>query len=75
MHRDVAVQEPRARVVGFECDDDESARGEEYDVAAGRVVEFRGEVRVVERGGGLLEQREVVAVEMDLKKKKKSVGG
>ena len=32
MPGDVAVDEPRARVIGFEGDDDEAAGGEEDDV-------------------------------------------
>ena len=66
---DVAVQEPDARIVGFEGDGDVAGAGEEGDVAAGRVlvVEFSvGEVGLVEGNGLLGEYYEVVAVEVDL---------
>lgn len=63
---DVAVREPGARVVGAEGDDDVAVVGEEDDVAAGRVGEFGVEVGREVGGGGLLEDGEVVAVEVDL---------
>ena len=69
MPRDVAVQQPGARVLGFESDGDVSGTGEEGYVSTGRVpvVELAVcEVGFVERDGLLGENYEVMAVEMDL---------
>lgn len=69
MPRDVAVQEPDARVVGFESDGDVAGAGEEGNVSTGRVVVVEHavcEVGFVEGDGLLGENHEVVAVEMDL---------
>ena len=66
---DVAVDEPRARVIGFESNDDEPARGEEDDVPTWGIVVVEVEVcgsGEVERKVRLLEEGEVVAVKMDL---------
>ena len=64
----MAVYEPGAGIIGFECDDYVAVFGEEDDVAAGWVVEFEGGEGV--DGEGLVvnlgEDGEVVAVEMDL---------
>lgn len=46
MPRDMAMQEPGARIVGFEGDDEVAACGEKGDVSAGRVVK----VHVCETG-------------------------
>lgn len=66
---DVAVCEPQAGAVGSEGDDGVAICGQEDDVPAWRVIELevevfgvRGEVGVVY----LSEDREVVAVEVDL---------
>ncbi len=69
MPRDVAVQEPDARVVGFEGDGDVAGAGEEGYVSTGRVVVVEHAVCEVGfvKGDDLLgENYEVVAVEMDL---------
>ena len=67
MPGDVAVHEPHARIVRFEGDDQEAARGEEGHVPARGVVVLEGEVLGgVEGAAGLLEDDEVVAVEVDL---------
>lgn len=63
---DVAVEEPGARVVGLEGDDDDAVGGEEGDVAARGVVQVEGGDGAVEGGGGLGEEDEVVAVEVEL---------
>ena len=42
---DVAVHEPVAGIVGFECDHDEAVPGEEDNISAGRVVEREVELR------------------------------
>ena len=66
MPRDMAMQEPGARVVGFEGDDEVATCGEKGNVSAGRVIEVHvGETRPV-GCFGLLEDGEVVAVEVDL---------
>ena len=69
MPGDVAVDEPRARIIGFERDDDEAACGEEDHVPTRGVGEVEVEIcgsGEVESGAGLLEEGEVVAVQMDL---------
>ena len=70
MPGEVALDDPRGRIIGFEGDDDEAEGGEENDVATGRVAVVEGEVcrsGEVEGDVGLLEEGEVVAVEMDLR--------
>ncbi len=67
---DVAVQEPDARVVGFEGDGDVPGAREEGYVSTGRVVVVEHavcEVGFVEGNGLLGENHKVVAVEMDLR--------
>ena len=67
---DVAVQEPDARVVGFEGDGDVAGAGEEGYVSTGRVLVVEHtvcEVGFVEGNGLLGENHKVVAVEMDLR--------
>ena len=69
MPRDVAVQEPDARIVGFERDGDVSGAGEEGYISTGRVLVVEHavcEVGFVEGDGLLGENYEVMAVEMDL---------
>lgn len=66
MKGDVAMQEPGARVVGFEREDQVAVGGQEGDVAAGRVGEGEVDGGGGEGGGGLGEDGEVVTVEMDL---------
>jgi len=67
MSRDMTVHQPSSGVVGAEGNDGEVTYGDEHDVAAGRVV------RVVDdflawawKGGGEVDDGEVVAVEMHL---------
>jgi hypothetical protein len=63
---DVAVYEPRTRIVGLESYHNVTICGEEHDVSTGRVVSFG----LVPDGpacvSDLLQDGEVVAVEMDL---------
>lgn len=69
MPRDVAVQEPDARIVGFECDGDVPGAREEGYISTGRVLVVElavCEVGFVEGDGLLGENYEVMAVEMDL---------
>ena len=68
MPGDVAVHEPRARVIGFEGDVEEADCGEEGDVAARGVDEVQG--REAEDGGDVaaeafFEDEKVVAVEVE----------
>ena len=65
---DVAVHDPGARVVEAEGDDGVAVLGQEDDVPSGRVV--GGEVDAVGEGlvGDLLQDGEVVAVEVDLRR-------
>ena len=67
MPGDVAVHKPRARVVGFEGDDEEAGCGEEHDVAAGRVVEVDGglEEKILVATGAFCDDEKVVAVEVE----------
>lgn len=44
MSGDVAVYEPRAGVIGLECDDDEAILREKYDVSTGRVIKLKVKV-------------------------------
>lgn len=44
----MAMQEPRARVVGLECDYDEAVSGKQHDIAAGRVVKLEVELGDIE---------------------------
>jgi hypothetical protein len=37
---DMTVQEPVARIIGPECNDDETVRGQENDVTSRRVLEI-----------------------------------
>lgn len=60
------MKSPGAGVIGFESDNDEATNGEEDDVAAWWVVEFRVESCVAISFTGLLEEGKVVAVEMHL---------
>lgn len=62
----VAVQEPGARVVGFEGEDEVSVCGQQGHVAARGVVEVQFYHRIPVWCVGLRQYREVVAVEMDL---------
>lgn len=69
VERNVAVQQPVARVVRLEGDDDEAVGGQQDDVAAGRVDQIEIKLRRVAGVRlvlGLLENGEVVAVEVDL---------
>jgi hypothetical protein len=62
----MAVHEPCARVVGFECKDHITLGGEGGSVATGRVVSLKArEITVPERVFSLIEDIEVMAVEMD----------
>lgn len=61
------MQEPGARVVGFEGDGDEAVGGEEHDVAAWGVVVLGVEEGGVEWLGGLLEESEIMTVKVDLR--------
>lgn len=63
--RDVAMDEPGARVVEQERNGEVSARGEGGDVAAHGVLGVELGVRQVELAGLLGEDPEVVAVEVD----------
>ena len=66
MPGDMAMQQPGARIVGFEGDNEVAACRQKGDVSAGWIVE----VQVGETGPvgcfGLFEDGEVVAVEVDL---------
>lgn len=63
----VTVQEPRARVVGFEGEDEIPVRGQQRHVASGGVVEVQSHRRIPVGRIGLRQYSEVVAVEMDLR--------
>lgn len=63
------MDEPGAWVIGFESDGNEAVSGEQHYVPARRIIEFEIQVRgagEVESLVGLLENREVVTVEVDL---------
>ena len=64
---DVAVQEPRARVVGLEGDDDVAVAGHEDDVPSRGIIELQGQrARTEVFFVGLFEDGEVVAVQVQL---------
>ncbi len=67
MTGDVAVHEPRARIIGLERDDDEAVCGHQHDIAPRGVEPVQADVGCVVDGVfGLLEDGEVVSVEVDL---------
>ena len=69
VHGNVAVQEPRAWIVGLEGDDDETALGHQHDVAPRRVEPVDADVLRLERCVlGLLKDGKVVTVEVYLLK-------
>lgn len=65
--RNVAVQEPDARVVAAESDSEPAAGGEEGDVAPRRVVVVEGQRvgQLVVRVGAAAQDGEVVPVQVD----------
>ena len=66
MPGNVAVDQPRTRIVSFERNGDKAAGGEENNVAARGVVEFEIELGWIEALVGLLEECEVMSVKMYL---------
>ena len=66
MPGDVAVQEPHARIVGLEGQDQIPVRGQQGHVASGGVVEVECHQRIPVWLIGLGQDGEVVAVQVDL---------
>lgn len=62
----MAMESPGTWVVGFKPDNDEATNGEEDDIAAGWIIEFRIESCVAISFIRLLEEGKVVTVEMHL---------
>lgn len=75
MPSDVAVHEPRTRVVGIEHNDGVSRRWKHGYVAARRVGEVGGRGIGIEGSGALGEDVEIVAMEMDWYEERWVLGG
>ena len=66
MPRDVAVHEPGAWVIGTECDDQIPSRRQQGHVSSGWVVRLQVDQTVPVTTAGLLEDRKVMPVKMNL---------
>ena len=66
MPRDVAVHEPGARVVGTERDDQIASRGQQGHVSSRWVIRLQVDQTVPIPTAGLLEDRKVMPVKMNL---------
>jgi hypothetical protein len=67
MPSDMAMHEPNTWIIGFKGDHDEATYGKEHNISSRWIVEFEVEFAgVVNLVTFLLQDRKVVAVEMDL---------